>query len=575
MTQNIERHTDKTLLLRSILRLFAIILLLMVSGCQKEEEPLSDGITAVETIALEHGAFLSSLTIQGHEIYLYQPEDIMKGDFINYGYSAPLLMVFADGKMDRQEAVEFICEKKIDRIAQKNGGVVVFVNPLRNWESEKSGIYEALLAKTAVAQSGFAHGLLYDETKQEYFIFASPAVTCLYGYGKGADYIAKHYLKESRGLSSLSALGSDDITVTAAVLEKLDAKPVIEDRDIIIISKGNDVRIDQEARSQSDHYHISDASFDELYEEYIDGYQRWNGKLSETTSTSKLGLTMEALEFEIKTSADNKTVTEESYRLGAVVYYKNESKLTKRPLLLCFHGGGDTAITTATIAGWPQIAAEEDFILCAIEMHMRTTATETMQVIEQLKERYAIDESRIYATGFSMGGIKTWDLYQEYPETFAALAPMGATVDVGQNTQFSQAPSLNETTMVPLIYCGGEQSPLGELPFQNYVCINRINYLFATNQVPVSFKLTMGNRDEWTDSVYGYQGDIVQEYTDDAYPDSITRIRYYYSSDGNIYTALCSISRHQHEIRPLTCRLAWEFMKKYSRIDGCIVLNED
>ena len=32
-----------------------------------------------------------------------------------------------------------------------------------------------------------------------------------------------------------------------------------------------------------------------------------------------------------------------------------------------------------------------------------------------------------------MGGCKTWDLYQEYPDVFAAVAPMDATFDVGCN----------------------------------------------------------------------------------------------------------------------------------------------
>ena len=559
--------------IRTILCVFVSVLLMAVSGCQKKEETADDRITGVETTESLHGGFVSSMMIQGHEIFIYQPEDIMNGDIINYGYSAPLLMVFAEGKMKTEEAVDFICEKGIDQIAQKNGGFVVFVNPLKDWDKEEYGIYETILARTAVAQSGFAHGLLFDESKNEYFIFASPAATCLYGYGKGADYIARNYLKETTGYSSMSALGSDDITITAAVLEKLNDKPEIKDRDIIIVSKGND-ESKQDVATQSDHYHVSDASFEEIYEEYIDGYQRWNGHLSETFHPEKLGLVMEPLILEVKTSADNQAISDETYELGAVVYRKEDSKQSKKPLLMCFHGGGDTAITTATIAGWPVIAAEEDFILCAIEMHTRTTATEVIEVIEQLKERYNIDESRIYATGFSMGGIKTWDLYQEYPELFAAMAPMGATVDVGMNTQFSKAPVLNEDVMVPLMYCGGEQSSLGELPFQNYACINRINYLFEVNQIDTSFRMTMGNRDEWEDSVFGYEGDIVEEYTDDSYPGSITTIRYYYSSDGNIYTALCSICNHQHEIKPFTCRKAWEFMKKYSRIDGCIVISD-
>ncbi len=554
--------------------IFVSAMLIMICGCQKKEEPVDDRILTAETTEAKQGGIVSSFTIQNHEIFLYQPEDIMNGDVINYGYSAPLLLVFGDGKTDKEEAVSFICDKGIDRIAQKNGGSVVFVNPLKDWDLEEYGIYEAIMAKTAVAQNGFKYGLLQDGKNGEYYIFASPALTCVYGYGKGADYIGKYYLKETTGPSSMSSLGSDDITMTAAVLEKLNREPLVQDRNIIIVSKDNDPATDNKMQTQSDHFHVSDTDFETIYEEYIDGYQRWNGHLSETISLSRLGLTMDPLVLEVQTSSDNAAVRTESNRLGVVVYHKESSDQRKRPLLLCFHGGGDTAITTATIAGWPQIAAEEDFILCAIEMHTNVTATETIEVIDQLKERYAIDESRIYATGFSMGGIKTWDLFQEYPEVFAALAPMGATVDVGQNTQFSKAPVLNEDIMVPLMYCGGEQSPLGELPFQNYVCINRINHLFKVNRIDTSFRMTLGNRDEWEDSIFGYEGDIVEEDTDDAYPESVTTIRYYRSTDGNIYTALCSISNHRHEIRPFTCRKAWEFMKKYSRIDGCIVIND-
>ncbi|MBQ6560675.1 MAG: hypothetical protein IJL85_07595 [Erysipelotrichaceae bacterium] len=567
-----EKNKKEVKQMIRLLRFFTVVLFL-ISGCHKKEEPADDRIRTVETKEAKQGGFVSSFLVQDHEIYIYQPEDIMNGNIINYGYSAPLLMVFGEGKMEEEEAVDFICKRGIDRIAQENGGFVVFVNPLKNWDKEEYGIYETILAKTAVAQSGFSHGLLKDEKNQEYFIFASPASTCLYGYGKGADYIAKHYLKETTGYSSMSALGSDDITITAAILEQLNQKPVIQDRNIIIVSKNND-RFDKEAQTQSDYYYVSNSDFDEIYEDQIDGYQRWNGHLSETFNPAKLGLVMEPLVLQAQTSPDNKAIVDDSYELGAVVYYKKDTDKSERPLLMCFHGGGDTAITTATIAGWPQIAAEEDFILCAIEMHTRTTATETIEVIEQLKELYSIDESRIYATGFSMGGIKTWDLYQEYPDVFAALAPMGATVDVGQNTQFSESPFLNETVPVPLMYCGGEQSPLGELPFQNYVCINRINYLFEVNRIETSFRMTLGNRSEWADSVFGYAGDIVEEYVDETYPNSLTRIRYYYSTDGNIYTALCSISHHQHEIRPFTCRKAWEFIKKYSRIDGCIVISD-
>ena len=60
----------------------------------------------------------------------------------------------------------------------------------------------------------------------------------------------------------------------------------------------------------------------------------------------------------------------------------------KVPLMLCFHGGGDSAICMATLSGWYKIAHENNFLLVAIENHLNSTATEMMELIEHLKEKY-------------------------------------------------------------------------------------------------------------------------------------------------------------------------------------------
>ena len=560
------------------MRRFTIVLLiflLVLNGCRKKPQPVGpEKITEIKTEGVPQGGYVSSFTVTGHDIYVYRPEDIMNGNIINYGYSAPLLIVFPDEKLERKKAVEFVCEKGIAKVAQNNGGAVVIVNPLKSWDKEEYGIYEEVLAETRVGQTGFSHGMLYDGQARQYNIFASPAMTVVYGYGKGADYIGKNYIKETSGQSSMSYLGGSDITMTAAVLEKLSAKPDVQDRNIILVSVNNSSSMDSQLQRQSDQFHQSDGSFEQIFAEYIEGWQRWNGKVAEGFNLKKSGLVMNTHVFDIDTSADNSAVSSSFHRIGAVVFQRKDSK-GKKPLVLCFHGGGDTALATATIAGWPQLARQEDFILCATEMHTLSTATEIMAVVDKLKEIYEIDESRIYATGFSMGDIKTWDMFQEYPQVFAALAPMAGTVQVGRNSQFRTAPVLNEDVMVPVFYSGGQSSHLRELPVQGQDVVERINYLFKVNKVPMPFEMSMARRSEWQDTVYGYAADIVEEYVDPANPDSTTTIRYYYSEDGRIITALCSITRHAHEIRPFTVNLAWQFMKKYSRAsDGRIVISE-
>jgi len=45
-------------------------------------------------------------------------------------------------------------------------------------------------------------------------------------------------------------------------------------------------------------------------------------------------------------------------------------------------------------------------------------------MLDDVVERYRVDQSRIYLTGLSMGGFGTWSLALEHPERWAAVAPI-------------------------------------------------------------------------------------------------------------------------------------------------------
>ncbi len=51
-------------------------------------------IRNIETRKLANGGYISTIVIDEHDVYVYQPLDKMESDIINYGYSAPLLLVF-------------------------------------------------------------------------------------------------------------------------------------------------------------------------------------------------------------------------------------------------------------------------------------------------------------------------------------------------------------------------------------------------------------------------------------------------------------------------------------------------
>ena len=57
-------------------------------------------------------------------------------------------------------------------------------------------------------------------------------------------------------------------------------------------------------------------------------------------------------------------------------------------------------------------------------------------ILVTLRQEYSVDENRIYATGFSNGGLFTYLLLSQRPNVFAAFAPGGAVLL--PNVQLSQ-----------------------------------------------------------------------------------------------------------------------------------------
>ncbi len=115
---------------------------------------------------------------------------------------------------------------------------------------------------------------------------------------------------------------------------------------------------------------------------------------------------------------------------------KNGTK--KVPMVIYFHGINCTALYGAEQSGWAAIAKKEGFIAVfpnpAIEERWNVWDDDRlpsdmafiMALIRHMKETYPVDETRIYASGFSMGSMMTNAITCSYPEVFAgALACNG------------------------------------------------------------------------------------------------------------------------------------------------------
>jgi predicted peptidase len=64
-------------------------------------------------------------------------------------------------------------------------------------------------------------------------------------------------------------------------------------------------------------------------------------------------------------------------------------------------------------------------------------------VLDQLEKKEAIDKSRMYVSGLSMGGFGTWDLIARFPNRFAAAAPVCGGADVSTAPKIAPMPIWN------------------------------------------------------------------------------------------------------------------------------------
>lgn len=110
----------------------------------------------------------------------------------------------------------------------------------------------------------------------------------------------------------------------------------------------------------------------------------------------------------------------------------------KVPLVFYFHGVNCVPLYGAEQSGWHDIADRENFIVVypAPAVHkawnifndpaLPSDFSFVLALVEHMKKVHPIDESRVYISGFSMGGMMTHALASVYPDVFAAAAPCNA-----------------------------------------------------------------------------------------------------------------------------------------------------
>ena len=232
---------------------------------------------------------------------------------------------------------------------------------------------------------------------------------------------------------------------------------------------------------------------------------------------------------------------------------------TTYPLVMCYHGSGDHPIFEAESNGWVNMAGEARFILVAPESN--GNASRNMTLIQHLIDKYPIDVSRIYVTGFSMGTSNLNSTAAAYADFFAAAAPSA-------NASPSRAP-YNDTV------AANSDLPIYETACSNDLYATRANPRRLSSFAAINSELKLNNigiqlgasePDYVTYPFYGFDifevADTVTEYSAHGIPFNVSTFK----NEAGVPMVKFRVAMGQnHNHYTEFARDIWNYFKCFSR----------
>ena len=261
----------------------------------------------------------------------------------------------------------------------------------------------------------------------------------------------------------------------------------------------------------------------------------------------------------------------------------------KYPLIFTIYGGNPNLYFVETL-GWTHLAAEEELIqvIPTVEFEDRNPSIDRdrpFELLDQLIEKYPVDETRIYMTGFSHGGILSQWNGIAYYKRFAGICPSGIRPGDGGPKRVGPSFMLRydypvdeevERCHVPVVYCIGMAEQPQHLPlyhenhepvFEHYLDehVSMLKPITRMNETPGIDEQTILDCAKSDDPCVRAIG----------LPLTNTHIETYYgakhyfgdvaSNDGIIRTRYIAVENQPHHPSAAWARLSWEFISRFRR----------
>ncbi|MCD8338580.1 MAG: hypothetical protein LUD18_15180 [Lachnospiraceae bacterium] len=264
----------------------------------------------------------------------------------------------------------------------------------------------------------------------------------------------------------------------------------------------------------------------------------------------------------------NEEDDESKFAVYTPVEILNDDSGSKWPVVFCLHGGGNP-IYAAEAYRFAQLGATENYITvmpedCSIEG--------IEEVLDFLKENYPVDETRVYSTGLSAGGNKSYELASSVPELFAAVTPCGQPVLFNGSASVEDVSAIGGVAIYNLV---GQYDAFSHYPFTvsgwltSEEKIEGFNKWLEANNLVYEEELTA----EKIESLYGNSDDVVISNTGVDFPTTYTIeadgtefwTGEYENQDGVNTLRVSLVKGGIHWVTASYAELSWNYMKNFSR----------